>query len=225
MKKKTTILFNALICSLLAFAPHSVLADDDENALRDASFERQIPPDQGGWILFGPSWFTADQARRGHQSMFNGNSFGVSGSFQELPAQPGSQWRLTGYGLTPVPLEGAPAFGVVQFSFFDALGNDLGTVETAGDEFPAKASNPVDGASPVGRWVFLDTGIATAPVGTATIQAFTLYVDFTGNFQGVFFDDLSLCALEDDDDDDSDSDDEVECKEFDDDDDSDSDDD
>ena len=52
--------------------------------------------------------------------------------------------------------------------------------------------------TPVGEWTSLDTGIATAPAGTATVQAFTLYVDFSGSdtSQGVYFDDLSLCALE-----------------------------
>ena len=36
------------------------------------------------------------------------------------------------------------------------------------------------------------------PEGTAAIQAFTLYVDFSGSdkTQGVFFDDLSLCAVD-----------------------------
>lgn len=88
-------------------------------------------------------------------------------------------------------------------SFFDADGNDLGTVETAGSTTSrAKTSNEVNNQTPVGEWILLDTGIATAPAGTATVQAFTLYVDFSGSntAQGVYFDDVSLCALENDDD-------------------------
>ena len=48
----------------------------------------------------------------------------------------------------------------------------------------------------------LDTGIATAPEGAATVQAFTLYVDFSGSnvAQGVFFDDLVLCEVTDEED-------------------------
>ena len=181
---------------------------DDENRLNDPSFELRLAPDEGGWIMFGASWFSFDQARSGHQSMFNGADGGGAGSFQEFPAEPGSQWQLTGYGLTPVALVGQPAFGLVQFSFFDEFNNDLGTVETAGAPFPALTSNPVDAWTPVNEWIFLDTGIGTAPVGTVKIVAFTLYIDFSGQgFQGVYFDDLKLCELDD----------EGECKENDDD--------
>jgi hypothetical protein len=110
---------------------------------------------------------------------------------------------LTGFGVAPTALKGTPAFGIVQVSFFDAEGNDLGTVETAGSKTSrAKTSNEVNNQTPAGEWVFLDTGIATAPADTATVQAFTLYVDFSGAdiAQGVYFDDLSLCAVTVDDD-------------------------
>ena len=188
--------------------------DDEENLLKDPSFEERLSPDEGGWMLFGASWFSFEYARSGQQSMFNGANFGGAGSFQEFPAEPGSQWRLTGYGFAPSAIAGLPesAFGIVQVSFFDEFGTDLGTVETMPGL--AKISNPVDSTTPAGEWIYLDAGIATAPLGTATIQAFTLYIDFAGEgFQVVFFDDLKLCALEDDgecielDDDDDDDDD------------------
>lgn len=183
-------------------APEPDDQDTDANVLRDASFELQLPPEQGGWSVFDPNFsvFTSDQARSGSQSLFNTASFGVSGSFQTHSAEPGSIWRLTGYGLKSAPIfGGGAAFGIVQFTFFDELGNELGTVETAGQPFPALVSNRVDQFAPLDRWVFLDTGVGTAPEGTATIQAFTLYVDFSGNFgQGVYFDDLKLCELEED---------------------------
>ena len=102
--------------------------------------------------------------------------------------------------MTVDPLEGTPAFGIVQVSFFDAQGKDLGTVETA-DIKPARAklSDEINNQSAAGEWISLDTGVATAPEGTATVQAFTLYVDYSGTnvFQGVHFDDLVLCALAD----------------------------
>ncbi len=216
MKNKTVVLCTALLGSLLVSAPGTAFADD--NLLKDSSFELKLPADQGGWILFDESSFSSNEARTGSQSMYNwGYSRTVtyppyfvgivSGSFQEFPAGPGSRWRMTGYGLAPTKLEGAPAFGIVQVSFFDASGNDLGTVETAGDTTArAKTSNEVNAQTPAGEWTLLDTGTATAPAGAATIQAFTLYVDFSGSntTQGVYFDDLSLCALEGDDDDESD---------------------
>ena len=211
MKTSTKILSTVMLGTLLVAAPHAVIADSD-NALKDAGFELQLPANEGGWVLFDESFFASSEKRNGSKSMFNGGFSRtvayppffvgvVSGSYQELPADPGSQWRLTGYGLTRTALEGTPAFGIVQVSFFDAEGKDLGTVETAESDGPkAKTSNEVNNKTPVDEWVFLDTGIATAPEGTATIQAFTLYVDYSGSniSQGVFFDDLSLCAIEGD---------------------------
>lgn len=201
-----------LLGALLVSAPQAALADDATNPLKDASFELQLASDDGGWTLFEQSVFSPDRARSGNHSMFNGGLSKtvayhpffvgtVSGSFQEFPADPGSQWRLTGFGATPTTLHGTPAFGIVQVSFFDADGNDLGTVETAGNKTSrAKTSNEVNNQTPAGEWVFLDTGIASAPAGTATVQAFTLYVDYSGAdiAQGVYFDDLSLCAVEGD---------------------------
>ena len=212
MKIKTQVFGRALLSTLLVFAPLAVIANGD-NLLKDASFELQLPREQGGWILFNESRFSSREARSGNQSMLNwafsrtvpSPPFLVgtaSGSYQEFPAAPGSRWRLTGFGKTATVLKGTPAFGIVQVSFFDKRGKDLGTVETVGSKKPlAKTSNQVNNQTPVGEWIFLDTGIATAPTGTATVQAFTLYVDYSGSdtFQGVYFDDLNLCALEDED--------------------------
>ena len=195
--------------ALLVCAPLASLAQDG-NALADASFEDQLAPDQGGWTLFDGALYSDKQARNGDQSVFNSGysrtvSYqpyfvgAVSGSFQEFPAAPGSRWRLTGYGLAENAIEGTPAFGIVQVTFFDADGNDIGTVETAEDTTKAKTSNEVNSKSPAGEWVELDTGIATAPEGTVTVQAFTIYVDYSGSnlSQGVYFDDLYLCQLAD----------------------------
>lgn len=210
--KKATNLYTGLLGTLLVCASAATLADSD-NPLKDASFELRTVPDEGGWSRFEESLFSQDQARSGEQSMFNG-AFSrtvayhpyfvgsVSGSFQQLPAEPGSRWQLTGHGLAANALKGTPAFGIVQLSFFDADGKDIGTIETADSETRAKTSNEVNNQTPAGEWVFLDTGVATAPEGTATLQAFTIYVDYSGSntTQGVYFDDLTLCALEDDED-------------------------
>ena len=214
MMNKKVVLCTALVSTLLVFPPQSALADNS-NPLKDASFELQLPPDEGGWTLFEESRFSPNEARSGGQSMLNAGlsrtvAFppffvgSVSGSYQEFPADPGSRWRLTGYGAAPTALQGTPAFGVVQVSFFDAGGKDIGTVETAGNATArAKTSNEVNSQSPVGEWIFQDTGIVTAPADTATVQAFTLYVDYSGTntAQGIYFDDLNLCALKGEDDD------------------------
>lgn len=175
-----------------------------EDRPRDASFERRLGSAEGGWRLFGGS-VSAKKARSGKHSMANFTPRGTSGSYQEFAAQPGSRWRLIGYGLAPTALKGASAFGIIQLTFFDAAGKDLGTVETAGNKYPALASNRVEPGSPVDEWIRLDTGVGTAPPGTATIQVFTLYVDYPAaligaplaatSYQGVYFDDLKLCEL------------------------------
>jgi len=183
------------LLALVLFAGLSTVSLRAGNLLLDAGFEQQTPATQGGWYPFYGAWFSSDYARSGNWSMFVPTDPGVGGSFEQYPAAPGSQWRLTGYGMTPTTLEGSPAFGVIQISFFDINGNDLGTVETTGTYPPAKLSNSVDWSTPVNAWQFLDTETATAPEGTSYIQAFTIYVDFSGFYQGVYFDDLNLEIL------------------------------
>lgn len=214
VKKTAFIRCCALLVSFSVFAPGAILANT-ENLLNDAGFEQQLPAGQGGWTLFDESRFSSEQARSGRQSLFNwGFSRSLpsppflhgtaSGSYQEFSAGPGSRWRLTGYAFVSAALEGISAFGIVQVSFFDQDGNDLGTVETAETQGPrARTSNQVNSQSPVGEWILLDTGVATAPANTAKIHAFTLFVDYSGSeiSQGVYFDDLKLCSLDAGDDD------------------------
>ncbi len=202
----------ALSIAFLAILVSAPATAEEHTPLVDASFELDIPSAEGGWTLFDQSAISSQHAHSGEHAMYNAAMSQTttyypyfvgmaSGSFQEFPAEAGSRWQLTGYGMTPVRLAGAPAFGILQISFFDAEGNDLGTVETAdGSEAKAKISNEVNNQTPAGEWMLLDTGIATAPEGTATVQAFTLYVDYSGanKSQGVFFDDLTLCDVTDD---------------------------
>src|SRR5204863_81986 len=150
------------------------------------------PATQGGWFSFG-GFFSPGYAHTGTMSVFVPTDFGVPGAFQQFPAAPGSKWQLTGYGLTTKLLQ--DSHGVIQLTFFDSSGHDLGTVETSGNQFPAKTSNPVDGTSTPLVWTRLDTGIATAPAGTAYVQAFVIFINFTGIAQGVYFDDLDLESL------------------------------
>lgn len=191
MKTISKIVAAILVNAALTF---SAVNSHAQNILIDPGFELQTPPSAGGWISFG-GFFSTEYAHTGEWSMFDVGYFSVPGTYEQFPAAPGSQWRMTGYGLTPSPLLGNPAFGLIQVTFFDIFGNNLGTVETAGTGTPAKTSNLVDGSATPGEWIFLDTGIATAPAGTAYIQAFTIYVDFSGYVQGVYFDDLNLRVL------------------------------
>jgi hypothetical protein len=188
---KLVKLIHAVVVSAVLAVPSLAHAG---NILVDPGFEQRTPPAQGGWTLFGAA-FSSGQARSGRWAMLDQAWFGVVGAFQQYPAAPGSRWQLTGSGLAPVQLEGAVAFGVLQVSFFDAQGRDLGTVETAGGPVPAKVSASIDASTPPGSWTRLDTGVATAPAGAAYVQAFTLYVDFSGFAQAVLFDDLRMDVL------------------------------
>ncbi|MEL6183423.1 MAG: hypothetical protein AAFU79_02280 [Myxococcota bacterium] len=207
MRRNSRTVPLALLAFLLSIP--GVAAQAAEDRPKDASFEKRLGASEGGWRSFGGTVSTK-KARSGTHSMANFTPRGTSGSYQEFPAQPGSRWRLAGYGLAPAKLKGASAFGIVQLTFFDAAGKDLGTVETAGNKYPALASNRIEAGSPANEWILLDTGVGTAPPGTATIQVFTLYVDYPAalhgaplaatSYQGVYFDDLKLCELSPDDD-------------------------
>ncbi len=195
--KKMTSWRVGLIAAMACFTVWSSTGLFAGNLLVDPGFELQTPPEQGGWSYWN-GWFSADfGAHSGQWAMLESGWYSVAGSVEQFPAAPGSQWRLTGYGMAPFGLVGSeenPAYGIVQFTFFDIFGNDLGTVETQEAEWPAKLSNPVDPSAPAGEWVFLDTGVATAPTGAAYIQAFTIYVEYSGKIweQWVCFDDLDL---------------------------------
>lgn len=179
---------------------------DGHNLLTNPGFESS--GGDSGWQQFQFSMLSKNYAHSGEQSIYHGGfsrslaypPYAIgndSGAFQEFPAEVGSKWRLTGYALTPTKLLGSPAFGLIQISFFDAEGQDLGTVETKGKATRAKLSAEVNAGSPADEWIFLDTGIATAPKGTSLVRAFTLFVDHSGSAQsqGVYFDDLVLCEV------------------------------
>ena len=72
-------------------------------------------------------------------------------------------------------------------------GNDLGTVETKDQRFPAKTSNPVDLST---RWV---SDLPRHRRGDRTRgDGYDpgVHIDQSGNSQGVFIDDVELCAVE-----------------------------
>jgi hypothetical protein len=166
------------------------------NLLADPGFESGTPVAGGigGWGPFDGAAFSMAQARSGSWSMEMIAFNSVPGAFQALPANPGDVFTLTGFGLAPVQLLGPePALGGIQFSFFDAVGTDLGTVETGPGVAAAdfRGVNQPAGDYTPGVWEALSV-TATAPVGTVTIQAFPIYIDFSGNTQGIYVDDMVL---------------------------------
>ena len=174
-----------------------------QNLLSDPGFESGtfVPSGVGGWGGFNGAAFSTTVHRTGTMSMFDANVNNVPGSFQFLPAAPGSQWDLTGYGLSTglPPQSSGPVFGLIQVTFFDGpngSGNNLGTVLTSPGN--AQTSANIDSSSPLNSWIFLDTGVATAPAGAQSIAAYTIFVNFTSLVPtplGAYFDDLSLTQV------------------------------
>jgi hypothetical protein len=170
-----------------------------QNLLSDPGFESgtAVPSAVGGWALSnGGGPFTTAQARTGSFSMeeSGGGGFQVPLSFQALPSSAGLSYDLTGFGLITTAPQAGANFGGVQITFFsgpNGTGTNLGTVQTT----PGNAlfSNEITSASPLNTWISLDTGIATAPAGTQSLEAFTIVVD--ANPTTAFFDDISLTQV------------------------------
>jgi hypothetical protein len=179
------------------------LATSHANLLSDPGFESGTPVGSGvgGWGTFNGAAFSTTVAHSGTFSMADFAANNVPGSYQFLPATPGSEWDLTGFAFqTGVTNQSSGAvFGVIQLTFFSGpagTGSNLGTVETSPGN--ALTSPQINSASPVNTWVSLDTGIATAPAGAQSIGAYTIFVNFTTlttQPQGAYFDDLVLTQV------------------------------
>ena len=130
-----------------------------------------------------------------------GGNFQVPGSFQTFAASAGQQYDLTGFGYAATAPGAGASFGALQITFFsgaNGTGNNLGTINVSNGNTPtgagnAQTSNEINAASTLGSWISLDTGIAQAPVGTQSMQAFTIVVD--QNPTTVYFDDLDLVQV------------------------------
>jgi hypothetical protein len=191
----------AACAAALAFITPNLLA---QNLLVDPSFENQTPAASGGWSLFNGAAFSTAEARTGTFSMKDsgGGNFSVPGSFETFAASPGQEYDLTGYGLAPTAPGAGTSIGLVQITFFsgaNGTGNNLGTIDvsTGGNATGAnnaQGSAPINASSPLGSWIFLDTGIAEAPATTQSVEAFTIVVD--QNPTTVYFDDLSFTQVQ-----------------------------
>jgi hypothetical protein len=153
--------------------------------------------------LFNGAAFSTAHARTGTTSMFDngGGGFSTPGDFETFSTTAGSQYDLTGFGYIAVAPGAGASFGQLQITFFsgaNGTGANLGSIDisTGGNATGAgnaQPSAPINSASPVGQWIALDTGIAQAPAGALSLQAFTISVD--QNPTAVYFDDLSLTQV------------------------------
>ena len=100
----------------------------------------------------------------------------------------GMQFQLTGYGFITNSITTGRA--LVQATFFSSSFVNLGTVETAPGV--AKTSNNIDSNSVVKAWIPLDTGVFTAPAGTAYMQVYGIGINLQPNGNSVWLDDFDL---------------------------------
>jgi hypothetical protein len=100
----------------------------------------------------------------------------------------GMQFDLTAFGFITNTITTGRAG--VQASFYDSSFVNLGTVETG----PGVAifSNNIDSNSAVRTWIPLDTGVFTAPAGTAYMQVFGIGIFLQPNGNSVWLDDFDL---------------------------------
>jgi PEP-CTERM motif len=197
---------SAAICLTSAFSASA------QNLLIDPSEEIGTAASAGGWnTTFGGVRSTAF-SRTPATPPAGGHSIrdaagGVPDTFQG-PTNPnltnvtaGAQFDFTGFGLVTNSI--VSGFGGIQASFFSAAGVNLGTVETSPGN--AKFSNRIDSNNVVistgvlgnQTWIPLDTGVFTAPAGTAYLEVFTINVNLveSNGSAGVWYDDLSLVAV------------------------------
>jgi hypothetical protein len=164
----------------------------DPNADQGISAPNPNPTSIPGWSFFNGAAFSTAFSLSSTQSLGNvgGGGFSVPGDYQQFPASAGQAWTMTGFALTPTAIAAGANFGVLQITFFsgpNGTGSNLGTVETTPGN--ALSSAQVNNLSPIGQWIPL-TVTAHAPVGTQSMQAFTIVID--QNPTAVYFDNLTL---------------------------------
>src|ERR1017187_2661834 len=198
---------SALVCLISTFSASA------QNLLIDPSMELNTAPASGGWNLGGAIRSTAfsrtpaTPPAGGHSWRLGTGTNAVNIAYQG-PLNPsltnitaGSQFDLTAYGLVTNTINSG--FAGVQASFFSASGVNLGTVETSPGNaiFSNKidSNNVVISTGVVGNqfWIPLDTGVFTAPAGTAYMDVYAISVNLLeqGGSAGVWIDDLSLVAV------------------------------
>ena len=115
-----------------------------------------------------------------------GTNLDASGSYQDLTASAGQNWRLTGYCLNwqNDRLQGPDGFGVAQIQFLDSTNAVISVIE--GSRFGTDSPAPLD------TWQFFEVDASNAPAGTAKVRAQVMHVGQTGDSGSIWWDDLTV---------------------------------
>ncbi len=160
------------------------------NVLANPSFSGGL----SGWSTFGNVFYDARnftvRTPAGSAKLFS--TFvadAPSGLFQSFAAAPGSAWRMDAHALVTCredPIAGTnDNYAVARIVFRNGIGDEVGSVETV----------VADNKAPLGKWAHHATqGIA--PAGTATVEAFILFISPTLMGGAVWVDDLSFRSVD-----------------------------
>ena len=112
------------------------------------------------------------------------NTWNPEGVYQILPATAGYTYTLSALALdTKTPDWATPV--ILQLNFYDPTGTDE----------LASYGNWEAGPSTVNTWQQVGATTATAPAGTALVEAYVMYMDSDSGAQGMYFGNVSLTAV------------------------------
>jgi hypothetical protein len=156
------------------------------NVLVNPSFDTDL----SGWNIFGNVFHEGRniivRTPPGSAKLFSTFDPGSdSGMFQSFPASPGSIWELVVNSLVTCqddPITGAnDNFLLARLVFRDGGGTEIGAVD----------QTVADATSPLGTWTRNEL-VGLAPAGTATVDAYILFVSPTQMNGSVWVDDIGL---------------------------------
>jgi len=193
---KSSILTSMACVALLAVATTSMA-----QPLINGGFESDATGTlTTGWGVNLAGTTSANYAHSGTKSLLI-DSTGVGqwwspNVYQTFSASAGQEFNLSGYMFTPTAIAGG-SFGLFKMEFRDAASVILQPASVsiggnAGGPFYGAESAFLNGASPVGQWVFAQTQ-AVAPVNTATVWFYALNVNDAAN--SMYFDDIVASAV------------------------------
>jgi len=174
------------LAAALAFTPSTIPA---ANLIIDPGFESGAPGQPnpiplpggagGGWAVFNGATFSTAHPETGLWSIQEPQNAGQAWNFQ-APYQviggvsAGQQFTLTADFMTPTGITEASGFApaIIQMTFFNAAGADIGTVETGGVGAKANSYTP----AAINTW-FTGTVTATAPAGAAYVAPYLAFME------------------------------------------------
>jgi hypothetical protein len=188
MKKFSKIIGSAVgVAAALAL---SISTTQAQNILTDPYFESGAPGQPnpillpggvgGGWAVFNGAVYANAAAETGlwgiQEAQGAGQQWNFMGAYQVVGGvSAGQQYTLTADFMTPTGIsEAAGGYipAVIQLTYFNATGTDLGTVETGG--VGAKAIQYRPAAANV--W-YTGTVTATAPVGAVYVAPYLAFME------------------------------------------------